>query len=183
MATSVCRCARLVQFDMGYFAQGRNPPGVDLNSGTNFRRAQLGFQGTAWRDWSYNFVYDFGGNGVEGRGYIYNAYIQYDGLKPFGFRIGAYTPSAGIEDQTGSADVIFLERPASVDVARNIAGAPGREAASIYAQGDNYLVSGCLTPASAPPTAPRPARSGRHLRRPAGADRPRLLSGDQQQRA
>jgi phosphate-selective porin OprO/OprP len=131
----------LVQFDTGYFAQGRNPPNVDLNSGSNFRRAQLGFQGTAWRDWSYNFVYDFGGNGVEGRGYIYTAYIQYDGLKPFGFRIGAYTPAAGIEDQTGSADLIFLERPASVDVGRNIAGAPGREAASIYAQGDNYLVS------------------------------------------
>jgi len=131
----------LVQFDTGYFAQGRNPPSVDLNSGTNFRRAQLGFQGTAWRDWSYNFVYDFGGNGVEGRGYIYTAYIQYDGLKPFGFRIGAYTPSAGIEDQTGSADLIFLERPASVDVGRNIAGAPGREAASIYAQDDNYLIS------------------------------------------
>lgn len=131
----------LVQFDTGYFAQGRNPPGVDLNSGTNFRRAQLGFQGTAFKDWSYNFLYDFGGNGVEGRGYIYTAYIQYDGLAPFGFRIGAYTPSAGIEDQTGSADLIFLERPASVDVARNIAGAPGREAASIFAQGDRYLVS------------------------------------------
>jgi phosphate-selective porin OprO/OprP len=131
----------LVQFDVGYFAQGRNPPGVDLNSGTNFRRAQLGFQGTAWRDWSYNFVYDFGGNGVEGRGYIYTAYIQYDGLAPFGIRIGAFSPSVGIEDQTGSADLIFLERPASADISRNIAGAPGREAASLYVQGDNYLVS------------------------------------------
>ena len=64
----------------------------------------------------------------KGRGYIYNAYIQYDGLKPFGFRIGAYTPSEGIEDQTGSADLFFLERAASVDIARNIAGAPSREA-------------------------------------------------------
>lgn len=131
----------LVQFDMGHFAQGRNPPSVDLNSGTNFRRAQFGFQGTAWRDWSYNFVYDFGGNGVEGRGYIYTAYIQYDGLAPFGFRIGAFSPSMGIEDQTGSADLIFLERPASADVSRNIAGAPGREAVSVYAQGDRYLLS------------------------------------------
>ena len=131
----------LVQFDLGYFAQGKNPASVDLNSGTNFRRAQLGFQGTAFRDWSYNFLYDFGGYGVEGRGYIYNAYIQYDGLKPFGFRIGAYTPSEGQEDQTGSGDLFFPERAASVDVARNIAGAPSREAASIFAQGDSYLVS------------------------------------------
>jgi phosphate-selective porin OprO/OprP len=131
----------LVQFDVGYFAQGRNPPSVDLNSGTNFRRAQLGFQGVVFKDWSYNFLYDFGGNGVEGRGYIYNAYIQYDGLKPFGFRIGAYTPSEGIEDQTGSGDLFFAERAASVDVARNIAGAPSREAASIIVQEYNYLLS------------------------------------------
>ena len=33
----------------GYFAQGKNPASVDLNSGTNFRRAQFGFQGTAWK--------------------------------------------------------------------------------------------------------------------------------------
>ncbi len=131
----------LVQFDEGYFAQGRNPASVDLNSGTNFRRAQLGFQGVAFRDWSYNFLYDFGGYGVENRGYIYNAYIEYDGLKPFFFRIGAYTPFEGQEDQTSSGELFFPERAASVDVARNLAGAPSREAASIYAQGDTYFAS------------------------------------------
>jgi phosphate-selective porin OprO/OprP len=131
----------LVQFDVGYFAQGRNPASVDLNSGTNFRRAQLGFQGVVFRDWAYNFIYDFGGNGGENRGYIYNAYIEYDGLRPFYFRVGAYTPFQGLEDQTGSGDLFFLERAASVDVARNLAGAPSREAASIYAQGDTYLVA------------------------------------------
>jgi len=135
----------LVQFDEGYFAQGRNPPGVDLNSGTNFRRAQLGFQGIAFRDWSYNFIYDFGGYGVENRGYIYNAYIEYDGLKPFFFRIGAYTPPEGQEDQTSSSELFFPERAASVDVARNLAGAPSREAATIYAQGDSYFVSASYT--------------------------------------
>jgi phosphate-selective porin OprO and OprP len=131
----------LVQFDAGYFAQGRNPATVDLNSGTNFRRAQLGFQGTVFNDWAYNFIYDFGGNGVENRGYIYNAYIEYDGFKPFFFRIGAYTPPAGLEDQTGSGDLFFLERASASDIARNIAGAPSREAASIFAQGDTYVVS------------------------------------------
>src|SRR6185295_7796666 len=131
----------LVQFDVGYFAQGKNPPSVDLNSGTNFRRAQLGFQGTVYNDWAYNFIYDFGGNGVENRGYIYNAYIEYDGLKPFYFRAGAYTPFLGQEDQTGSGDLFFPERAAAVDVSRNIAGAPSREAISIWAQGDNYLVA------------------------------------------
>ena len=131
----------LVQFDAGYFAQGRGPASVDLNSGTNFRRAQLGFQGTLFKDWSYNFLYDFGGYGVEGRGYVYNAYIQYDGLKPFYIRAGAYTPPEGLEDQTSSGELFFPERPAAVDVARNLAGAPSREAVSLFAQGDNYLAS------------------------------------------
>lgn len=131
----------LIQFDYGYFAQGKNPASVDLNSGSNFRRAQFGFVGTAWRDWSYNFTYDFGGYGVEKNGFIYSAYIEYDGFKPFGIRIGDFAPPAGVEDSTGSGDLIFPERTASVDIARNIAGAPGREGVSIFAQGDNYLFS------------------------------------------
>ena len=131
----------LIQFDAGYFMQGKNPPGVDLNSGTNFRRAQFGFVGTAWKDWSYNFTYDFGGNGIEKPGYIYYAYIEYDGLKPFGFRIGALAPPEGIEDQTGSADLLFLERPASADVAREIAAGSSRKGASIFAQGETYFAS------------------------------------------
>jgi phosphate-selective porin OprO and OprP len=131
----------LVQFDYGYFGQGKNPASVDLNSGSNFRRAQIGLVGTAWRDWSYNFTYDFGGNGVEKSGYIYYAYLQYDGLKPFAIRAGAMTPFLAIEDATGSADLLFLERPSSVDIARNIAGAPGREGVEAYVQGDTYLLS------------------------------------------
>lgn len=135
----------LLQYDYGYFAQGRGAPAVDLSSGANFRRAQIGLTGTAWRVWSYNFTFDFGGNGLENPGYIYNAYIQYDGLKPFGFRIGAYSPAGGLEDQTGSPDLIFLERPAVVDAARNIAGAPGRSAATIFLQDGNYLLSASIT--------------------------------------
>jgi phosphate-selective porin OprO/OprP len=131
----------LVQFDYGYFAQGKNPATVDLNSGSNFRRAQIGIQGTAWKDWSYNFIYDFGGNGIEKSGYIYYAYAQYDGLGPFHVRAGALAPFAGIEDSTGSPDLLFLERPASTDIARNIGGSPGREGVDLFVQGDDYLVS------------------------------------------
>ncbi len=131
----------LIQFDTAYFAQGRNPSGADLNSGTNFRRAQFGFAGSAWKDWSYNFTYDFGGNGTEKNGYIYSAYLEYDGFKPFGVRIGAFAPPAGIEDATSKTDMIFLEGAASTDIARNIAGAPSREGASIFVQRDTYLLS------------------------------------------
>jgi phosphate-selective porin OprO/OprP len=135
----------LVQFDYGYFAQGKNPAAVDLNSGSNFRRAQIGIAGTAFKDWSYNFIYDFGGNGVEKNGYIYYAYLQYDGLGPFHARIGAIAPFAGIEDATGSGDLLFLERPSVTDIARNIGGSPGREGLDLFLQGDNYLLSVAYT--------------------------------------
>ena len=63
-------------------------------------------------------------------------YIQYDGLKPFGVRIGAFPPSAGLEDNTGSPDAIFLERNSPSDLARNIAGGDGHDAVSVFYAGD-----------------------------------------------
>jgi phosphate-selective porin OprO/OprP len=131
----------LIQFDTGYFAQGKGPASVDLNSGANFRRAQIGLAGTVWHDWSYNFTYDFGGNGIEKNGYIYYAYLQYDGFGPLHVRGGAITPFAALEDATGSGDLLFLERPSVSDIARNIAGAPGREGMDAFLQGDAYLLS------------------------------------------
>ncbi|HMH64818.1 MAG TPA: porin [Rhizomicrobium sp.] len=135
----------LIQFDYGYFAQGRNPADVDLSSGSNFRRAQFGFFGTAWRDWSYNFTYDFGGRGAEKNGYVYVGFLEYDGLKPLGFRAGAFSTPAGLDDSTTGADLMFLERATAADIAGGIAGAPGREGVSVFAQGDRYLVSVALT--------------------------------------
>ena len=129
------------QLDMAYFAQGKNPPGVDLNSGMNLRRAQFGFQGTAWRDWSYTFTYEFGGVNAPRAGYIYRAMIQYDGFKPFGIRIGAFAPPSGIEDGNGGSNLIFLERASAANISRGIAGAGGREGVNIFAQGKNYLLS------------------------------------------
>ena len=49
------------------------------------------------------------------------------GLRPSAFRIGAFPPSANLEDATGAADVIFLERNAPSDLSRNLAGGDGRD--------------------------------------------------------
>lgn len=134
-----------VQFDVGHFSQSKNPANVDLNSGTNFRRAQFGFVGTAWRDWAYNFTYDFGGNGIENRGYLYRAYIEYDGLAPVGFRVGAFSAYDSVEDATGGANLALMERPTAVTIARSIGAGSGREGAEVFAQGERYLVSLALT--------------------------------------
>ena len=75
----------LVQFDSAYYMQGKMPAGIDFSSGSNFRRARLGFSGTLYKDWSYEFLYDLGGSGVEGAT-IASAYLQYDGLGPVHLR-------------------------------------------------------------------------------------------------
>ena len=134
----------LVQFDSGYFIQSHRalalPSGQDLSSGSNFRRAQLGLQGKLFGDWSYYINTDFGSSkGNEQQGRIQSAYVEFDGFAPFAFRIGAYPPPAGLEDGTSSADTIFLERNAPTDLARNIAGGDGRDAATVLYTGEHLF--------------------------------------------
>jgi phosphate-selective porin OprO/OprP len=134
----------LGQFDVADYLQRGSarilPTGPDLSSGANFRRAQIGFQGKLFGDWSYFFNTEFGGsNGFESQGRVQTLYVQYDGLRPWAFRIGAYPPPGGLEDNTSSSDTIFLERAAPSDVLRNAMGGDGRDAASIIYAGDNFF--------------------------------------------
>jgi phosphate-selective porin OprO/OprP len=136
----------LVQFDWGYYSQSAAAAslsaafGPDLSSGSNFRRVYLGIQGKAFGDWSYNANFDFGGSsGTETPGHIQSVYVQYDGLRPFAFRVGAFPPPSNIEDSTSAGDTIFLERNAPSDLQRNIAGGDGRDAVSILYTGDEIF--------------------------------------------
>jgi len=138
------------QFDTAYYAQGARAGalaaanGPDLSSGQNFRRVQLGIQGKAFGDWSYQFNYDFGGSsGTESPGRIQAAYVEYDGLAPFAMRIGAFPASAGLEDNTSAADTMFLERNAPAELARNIAGGDGRDGIGVIYASDR--VYGAVT--------------------------------------
>lgn len=134
----------LVQYDTAYYGQGKVPTGTDFSSGSNFRRARFGFEGTAFRDWSYQFIYDFGGSGNEAST-ISSAYIQYNGLGPVHVKLGAFPPAESFEDSTSAADLLFLERSQPTDVARGIAGSDGRDAAQLFAYGDNYFASVAYT--------------------------------------
>ncbi|HWA30271.1 MAG TPA: porin, partial [Rhizomicrobium sp.] len=111
----------LGQFDAAYYMQSAKalslPGGQDLSSGTNFRRAQLGLQGKLFGDWSYLVNTEFGGSGgTESGGRVQALWVEYDGWKPFAFRIGAYPPAGGLEDNTGAADTLFLERAGPSDI-------------------------------------------------------------------
>ena len=134
-----------LQADWGYYIQSAAASklpaayGPDLSSGSNIRRSQLGIQGKVFGDWSYNFNYDFGGSSTEAPGHILNAYLQYDGLGPWTFRIGVFAPSINLEDSTSSTDLMFLERNSPSNIQRNIAGSEGRSAISIVYAGDRLF--------------------------------------------
>jgi phosphate-selective porin OprO and OprP len=117
----------------------------DLSSGTDFRRARLGIDGRAFGDWDYNILYEFGGAGEEDAGHIYEAWIQYSGLKPFHARIGAFTPSYGLDDQDSTNGMLFLERSAASDIARGLVGGDSREGAEIWANGDWWYFNTAVT--------------------------------------
>jgi len=128
----------LIQFDSGYYMQEHSANllpaayGNNFSSGSNFRRVYLNLQGRVFGDWSYNANFDFGGSGgTETPGHIQSVYLEYDGLQPWAFRIGAYPPPSNLEDSTASGDTIFLERNSPSDLQRNIAGGDGRDAVSI----------------------------------------------------
>jgi len=116
-----------------------------LKDGVDFRRARLGVDGTAFGDWDYRLTLDFGGTGVENAGQVYETWVQYSGLKPFKFRIGAFSPSIGLEDQGSTNGMPFLERPVVSDLARGLAAGDTRINAEAFANGDHWLISGAVT--------------------------------------
>jgi phosphate-selective porin OprO/OprP len=117
----------------------------DLKDGDVFRRARIGVDGTVFGDWDYKLIFDFAGTGVENTGQLYEGWVQYSGLKPFKARIGAFSPSIGLEDQASTNTMPFMERTAVADLARGLAAGDTRTAAEIFANGDHWLVSGAVT--------------------------------------
>jgi phosphate-selective porin OprO/OprP len=126
-------------------AAGDTAHARDLNSGTNFRRARVGFDGKVFSDIDYNFVYEFGGSGQEDAGRIYEASIQYNRLAPFRVKLGSFIPNQGLEDSGSTNGGMFLERTAPSDITRTLAGGDSRTALQLFGYGDRWLTSFAIT--------------------------------------
>lgn len=153
----------IVQLDAAHYDQrSAGPPGSDfrrgsvgdaaeadrardLADGTNFRRVRFGIEGKAFSDWNYNLLFDFGGSGVEEAGKITNAYIEYAGLKPLRFRVGAFAPTTGLEDATSNTASLFPERAAVAELVRGFAGGDGRTGAAVLANGERWSFGANVT--------------------------------------
>jgi phosphate-selective porin OprO/OprP len=153
----------VLHFDAGKYFQSSNlPPQIagaarDLNSGTNARRARLGFGGKLFGDFDYNFVYEFGGSGAEDAGHLQELWAQYTGfLKPFHVRVGYFEPLIGMEANTSTNSLVLMERASPADVARGVAAGDYRSAVQFFGNDDfktspfagvktGWLLSGAIT--------------------------------------
>ena len=80
--------------------------GYAYNSGTGFRRARLGVEGTAFKDFNWRLEVDFAGNSVA----IQDAYLQYNGFKPLTITLGQFKMPFGLESNNSDNYNSFLER-------------------------------------------------------------------------
>jgi len=161
----------VVQFDAAHYAVSPRTAANDLGSGTNFRRARLGFDGTAFKDWNYALWGEFGGSGGESA-LLNQAYIEYAGFKPFGLeeplriRIGAWATPAGLEDATSNTESLFLERGAVAELVRNFATGDGRTGVGATLRGPRWYASALFSGkvVGVPSTAEFDQQSGYALR-------------------
>jgi phosphate-selective porin OprO/OprP len=183
--------ARL-QLDGGLFAQDADVTTVtpsrdvqfkDLRSGLITRRAYLGFEGRALRDFWYEYRMDFGGSKLAIGNPILNlARIAYNigdfadpGISHLRINAGIIKPIFTYADSTPSSALTFLERANAVNVAASAYGGGaarfGAELSfqeqGIFAAGDNFMVSGAFTgqsPANNNTVFPSgTASDGRHI--------------------
>lgn len=69
------------------------------------RRARIGLEGKFNDAWSFEIVYDFADDGAAS-----NVYLRYDGWKPSAFTFGQFKVPFGLEEQTSSNNITFIER-------------------------------------------------------------------------
>lgn len=108
-----------VHFDMAHYFQDENfdnnagtgatPVAADLNSGTTFRRAYIGFKGKIAEDFGYSIGFEAGGAATSGDPVIDTANISYTGLDPIKLTIGKVWVPSNFEENTSSSSLNFLE--------------------------------------------------------------------------
>jgi len=92
--------------DADYVGFNERRGGYDYNNGTAFRRARLGFEGTAFKDFNWKIEADFAGNSVN----LQDVYVQYSGLKPLEITLGQHKAPFGLESNNSDNYNVFLER-------------------------------------------------------------------------
>jgi phosphate-selective porin OprO and OprP len=137
-----------VQFDTGGYFQSPYPTTQfpNLFYGVNLRRARIFFVGRYY-DFQLNFTPDFGGS-PDGKPTLYEANINYLGLKPAAFTVGYFKPWYSLYDSQSSNDFLEMERPSIIEISRNLAAGDARASFGAKASWDQLFLSSYLTGAA-----------------------------------
>jgi phosphate-selective porin OprO/OprP len=135
----------LVQFDMGGYFQNPNPNTQfpKLNDGVNLRRGRLYFVGK-FDDFTVNITPDFGGS-PDGSPTLFEANVNYTGIKPVTATVGYFHPFVSLEDATFPGNLLFLERPSIINIERSVAAGIQRASLGAKASTEDYFASAYLT--------------------------------------
>ncbi|MDG1286877.1 MAG: porin [Rickettsiales bacterium] len=102
----------------------------DHPSNGNFRRARLGFKGKFAKDFNYKFEMDFAKEAVNFK----EISLTYGGFETADLKLGHFKPSLGLEENTSSNYIQFMERS-------NASNAFARDeeiGAAVLSGGDNW---------------------------------------------
>ena len=136
------------QFDYGTYFQNPTPTTQfpHLNNGVNLRRERIFFV-ARYDDWTLNVTPDFGGSpdGNNTAQFLYEANLNYTGIKPITWTIGYFKPWFSLYDSQSSNDFLLMERPSIIEIARNVAAGDARASVGAKASTDQYFVSGYFT--------------------------------------
>jgi phosphate-selective porin OprO/OprP len=135
----------LVQFDMGGYFQNPNPNTQfpKLNDGVNLRRGRIYFVGK-FDDFTVNITPDFGG-APDGSPTLFEANVNYTGIKPITATVGYFHPVVSLEDATYPAALLFLERPSIINIERSVAAGIQRASLGANAATEDYFASAYVT--------------------------------------
>ncbi|PXA94700.1 hypothetical protein DMC47_20285 [Nostoc sp. 3335mG] len=140
----------LLQLDAGGPIAGSGDGDV-LGAGANFRRARLGIVGHLPEGFEFTLEWDFGGRpGSHNR--IYEASAAWTGIDGVSVRAGAFEPNFSLQQDRSAQALLFLERSAVVDIAREIATDTARVAFQARANGDRWFASAAVTGGQAGPS-------------------------------
>jgi phosphate-selective porin OprO/OprP len=136
------------QFDYGTYFQNPTPTTQfpHLNYGVNLRRERIFFV-AKYDDWTLNVTPDLGGSpdGNVTSQFLYEANLNYTGIKPITWTIGYFKPWFSLYDSQSSNDFLLMERPSIIEIARNVAAGDARASVGAKASTDQYFASAYAT--------------------------------------
>jgi phosphate-selective porin OprO/OprP len=135
----------LMQFDIGGYFQNpsQSTQFPRLNDGVNLRHGRIYLVGK-FDDFTVNITPDFGGS-PDGMPTLYEANVNYTGIKPVTATVGYFHPFVSLEDATFPGDLLFLERPSIINIERSVAAGIQRASLGANAATEDYFASAYLT--------------------------------------